>query len=165
MLNPEILIELQKYVEERLEIESFSLKLNESSFDLFQEVQHSEIDNFIKTKRKPTLNQVLFNFIDSTGVKDSIIYKRAGIDRRHFSKIRTNPNYQPRKNTTIALALALELTKEDTDELLGSAGYSLSDSDTNDLVIQYCLEKKIYDINLVNQALDHFDLDPLTGLH
>jgi len=106
----------------------------------------------------------LFSFIDKKGVSDPDIYKKAGIDRRHFSKIRSNPDYRPGKNTVIALALALELNKKETDKLLSSAGYSLSDSDTFDLVIQFCVEKKIYDIHDVNQALDYFSLKPLIGV-
>jgi hypothetical protein len=60
--------------------------------------------------------------------------------------------------------VALELNKNQTDKLLSAAGYSLSDSDTFDLVIQFCLEKKIYDIHQVNQALDYFSLKPLAGV-
>ena len=74
-----------------------------------------------------------------------------------FSKIRSNPDYRPSKNTTIALALALQLDTDDTEELLSAAGYSLSDSNVFDLVIQYCLEHHIHDIYSVNVALDHFD--------
>ncbi|WP_226037496.1 hypothetical protein [Aquibacillus saliphilus] len=164
MLNHHLLMELQEYIEDHLKLESFAFNLNESNYDIQQEVKQNEIDDFIKNKRKPTLNQVLFSFIDAKGVKDSEVYRKAGIDRRHFSKIRTKPGYLPKKNTTIALAFALCLNEADTNELLGAAGYSLSDSDTNDLVIQFCLEKKIYDIDKVNQALDYFNLKPLTGL-
>ena len=63
----------------------------------------------------------------------------------------------------IALALALELNKKETDKLLSSAGYSLSDSDTSDLIVQFYMEKKIYDLIQVNLALDYFSLKPLTG--
>jgi hypothetical protein len=112
----------------------------------------------------PPFSQVLFSFIDKKGFIDSDIYKRAGIDRRHFLKIRSNQDYHPGKNTAIALALALELDTNETDKLLSAAGYSLSDCDTFDLVIQFCLEKGIYDIYNVNQALDYFSLKPLIGL-
>ena len=109
-----------------------------------------ELEDFIKNKRKPTFNQILFSFIDQKGATDSDIYKRAGIDRRHFSKIRSNPDYRPGKNTAIALAIALELNKKETDRLLSAAGFSLSESDTFDLVIRFCLEKKIYDLHTIN---------------
>jgi len=98
--------------------------------------------------------------IDKKGARDSDVYKKAGIDRRHFSKIR-NPAYRPGKNTVIALALALELDKKETDELLSAAGYSLSDRSISVLVILFFLEKKIYDIDAVNQALHYFSQKPL----
>ena len=166
MLSNEILLEMQEYVQNHLITITFdvceSFKYSETR--VFEDIQTIELEDFIKTNRKPTLNQVLFSFIDKKEVSDIEIYKKAGIDRRHFSKIRSNPNYRPRKNTTIALALALELNKNDTEKLLSSAGYSLSDSETSDLVIQFCLKKKIYDIDLVNQALDYFSLKPLSCL-
>lgn len=108
--------------------------------------------------------QVLFSFIDKKGESESEVYKRAGIDRRHFSKIRSDPDYCIGKNSAIALALALELDKKQTDELLSAAGYTLSDSDIFDLVIQFCIERKIYNIYDVNQALDYFSLKPLIGV-
>ncbi len=79
-------------------------------------------------------------------------------------KIRSNPDYRIGKNTAIALAIALELNEKETDNLLGSAGYSLSDSETFDLVIKFCLEKKIYNSDDVNQALVYFSLKPLFGV-
>lgn len=105
----------------------------------------------------------LFSFIDKKGYTDAEVYKKACIDRRLFSKIRSNPNYRLGKNTADALAIALELTKKETEKLLSSAGFSLSENDTFDLVIQFCLEKKIYNIDHVNQALDYFSLKPLNS--
>ncbi len=166
MLDRKLLIELQEYIDSHLRktirnICEYSIHRPEI---LYEEIQPIELENFIQNKRKPTFNQLLFNFIDKKGVSDSDIYKKAGIDRRHFSKIRSNPDYRPGKNTVIALALALELNKKEADRLLSSAGYSLSDSDIFDLVIQFCLEKKIYDVYDVNQALDYFSLKPLIGI-
>lgn len=65
----------------------------------------------------------------------------------------------------LALVIALELNKEETSQLLTAAGYSLSESDTFDLVIQFCLEKKIYDLDTINQALEYFSLKPLAGVY
>ncbi|MGM0901886.1 MAG: hypothetical protein ACQEXB_12425 [Bacillota bacterium] len=165
MLGKEMLIELERYIQNHLDRELVVCKSAEPYIEsekyIVEEIHQNELENFIETHRKPTLNQVLFRFIDQSSARDSDVYKKAGIDRKHFSKIRTNPNYRPRKNTVIALALALELDFEDTDELLGAAGYSLSDSETYDLVIRFCLEKEIYDLYSVNQALDYFSLKPL----
>jgi hypothetical protein len=160
MFDKELLLELQAYIEKHLKPQILQT-FESQSFQKSEELQNIEIEDFIKVKRQPTFNQTLFRYIDKKGASDSDIYKRAGIDRRHFSKIRSNPEYKPGKNTVIALALALELTKKELDKLLGSAGYSLSDSDTFDLVIQFCLEKKIYNFYDINQALDYFSLNPL----
>lgn len=165
MLNKEILLELQDFVDNHLEYISYSLLESPKYIEteILQDIQTIEIEDFIKNNRKPTLQNVLFRFIDSLGKSDSDIYKKAGLDRKHFSKIRSNPNYRPRKNTIIALGLALELKEKEMDELLTSAGYSLSDSETFDLVIKFCIKKNIFDIDLVNQALDYFSLKPLIG--
>jgi hypothetical protein len=162
MFNRELLEELQYYVDTHLQPVFHEMKLYSSEERMIsEEIQNVDIEEFIKIKRQPAFNQTLFRFIDKKGVSDADVYKHAGMDRRHFSKIRSNPEYKPGKNTVIALALALELTKRETDKLLSSAGYSLSDSDTFDLVIQFCLEKKIFDFYDINQALDYFSLNPL----
>lgn len=165
ILNEKMYRELEEFVRLHLEIEKpETLHLSEAPLEkyILQEIIPFEIEDFIKNKRRATFQEVLFSFIDKKGATDSEIYKKAGMDRRHFSKIRSIPNYKIGKNAAIALAFALELKEEDTDSLLSSAGYSLSDSDTFDLVIQFCLEKKIYNIHDVNQALDFFSLKPLT---
>lgn len=165
MLDKKILEELQEYLEYHLDKMIICNQMEAPlEYMIDADIKQSEIEDFINSNRKPTLQKVLFSFIDKKAASDSEVYKKAGIDRKHFSKIRSNPNYRPGKNTIIALALALELTKKETDKLLTSAGYSLSESDTSDLIIQFCLEKKIYDIDYVNQTLDYFSLKPLTGV-
>lgn len=164
MLSKEILLELEQYVEMSLNSLTFSIHYSEeANYNIFESEQNIELEDFIKNHRKPILREVLFSYIDQIGATDAEIYKKAGIDRKLFSKIRTNENYRPGKNTIIALALALELDRDDADDLLGSAGYSLSESETFDLVIQFCFEKKIYNILDVNEALDYFSLKPLSG--
>lgn len=160
MLEKAILEELQEYVDRHLLL--LDLNINES-LDIYYPVEsdQEELDNFINKNRKQSFNQILFAFIDKKGLRDTDVYKKAAIDRRHFSKIRSNPNYRISKKTVVSLAISLELNKEETDQLLGSAGFSLSENDTFDLVIQFCIEKKIYDIDYVNQALDHYNIRPL----
>ena len=99
----------------------------------------------------------LLNLIDKTGKKDSEIYKKANISKQHFSKIRNNPNYKPTKPTAIALALALELDLEQTKELIGRAGYALTNSSKFDLIIQFFIQQKNYNIVEINIALYEFD--------
>lgn len=161
MLTEKLLTELRDYVKSRLaepflESPSIEMMLSDAAINL-------EMEDFINTNRKPSFREVLFKMIDERGFRDSDIYKKAGIDRRHFSKIRTNPKYRVSKNTAIALAIALELDIDETEDLLNSAGYSLSDSETFDLVIQFCIEKKIYNLDAINEALYYFSLKPLSG--
>lgn len=164
MLDNKILKELEAYIQDHIvDIEFNIYQSSESMESINEEIQLVDLEDFIETNRQPTFQQVLFRFIDEKGVSDPVIYKRAAIDRKHFSKIRSNPIYRPSKNTIIALALALELNKKQVEELLISASHSLSNSNTCDLVIQFCLEKKIYNMDDVNLALDYFDQKSLTG--
>lgn len=158
MLDKKLLQELEEYIKEHLLLESvvfYSPIMEEENLEK-ESIFHIEIDDFIKNHQKPPLHRLLFEFIDKKGLSDPQVYKRAGIDRKLFSKIRSKPDYRPGKSTIIALALALELNKEEIDELLESGGFSLSESDTSDLVITFCLEKKIYDVFQVNEYLDYF---------
>ena len=158
MLHELILNDIQDYIENHLSMQKmYSPKeIDEHEIILQSEQMFTmDMEDFINKHRQPTLNQMLFRLIDKSGQSDVDIYKKAGIDRKLFSKIR-KPDYQPGKNTTLALALALQLGKEETDDLLSSAGYSLSDSNIFDLVIQYCLENRIHDMDTVNEALFQF---------
>ena len=99
---------------------------------------------------------MLFRLIDERHLTDPAVYRRANIDRKLFSKIRNNKDYQPKKNTALALAIALELSLDETVDLIGRAGYALSPSSIADLIISYCIETRIYDIFTVNSILfDH----------
>ena len=106
--------------------------------------------------------ETLLKLIDKTGKKDSEIYKKANLSKQHFSKIRNNPEYKPSKPTAIALALALELSLEDTKDLIGRAGYALTSSSKFDLIIQFFIEQGNYNVVEINIALYEFD-QPLIG--
>ena len=108
--------------------------------------------DYLSHIKSKNFNEILFSFIDEKRVKDSEIYKKVDIDRKLFSKIRCNNNYIPRKNVVIKLCFALGLNKANFNKLLNSAGYSLSNT-TFDLVITYCLDNNIYDINIINDYL------------
>ena len=119
--------------------------------------KETDIGEFLGKRRKEAFREMLFQRIDQSGLTDAAIYRKAGMDRRHFSKIRSNGNYRPSKLTVVSLILALELNVEDAEELLEAGGYSLSFSDTSDLIFRFCLEKEIYDLFEVNELLDHYD--------
>ena len=107
--------------------------------------------------------ETLLKLIDERGKKDSEIYKKANISKQHFSKIRNNPNYKPTKPTAIALALALELDLEQTRDLIGRAGYALTNSSKFDLIIRYFIEQKNYNVVEINIALYERDQSLLGG--
>ena len=123
------------------------------------DISVSEADAYLRYNRDLSFNERLFLLIDRTGQKDSDVYKKAHIDRRLFSKIRSNKNYIPCKKTVIALCLALELNREDADALLSSAGYSLSRSDDFDLAIAFCIDKKVFDFFDINEVMVYFGFE------
>lgn len=101
--------------------------------------------------------ETLLKLIDRTGKKDSEIYKKANLSKQHFSKIRNNPNYRPTKPTAIALSLALELDLEATRDLIGRAGYALTNSSKFDLIIRYFIEQHNYNVVEINCVLFEHD--------
>ena len=119
----------------------------------------SEFEVYLVENKDVSFNEMLFRMIDRTNQKDSDVYKKARIDRRLFSKIRSSKKYIPSKKTVIALCLALELSLDDANVLLSSAGYSLSRSSDYDLAISFCFFKRIYDFNDINELLYDLGFD------
>ena len=111
--------------------------------------------DYLSRIESKSFNEILFSFIDESGSKDSEIYKKVDIDRKLFSKIRCDRDYIPRRNVIIKLCFALRLERNEFNKLLNSAGYSLSNS-RFDQVISYCLDNKVYDLDIVNEYLYTF---------
>ena len=104
-------------------------------------------------KVQKSFSQQVLALIDARGLKDTDVYKRANLDRKLFSKIRSHKDYHPTKKTALALAVALQLSLEETEELLQAAGYSLSPSIKDDVIVSYFLERGKPDLYEINEAL------------
>lgn len=120
-------------------------------------VKNKTLQEYMKAMDK-SFAYKLFDLIDSKGMTDVECYKKANVDKKTFSKIKCNPDtYKPSKQTAVAFAIALELTLDETQDLLASAGLTLSRSFTFDKIIRYFLQKGVYDIFEINEALFEFD--------
>ena len=108
-----------------------------------------------------SFRSILFRYLKEKNISEVECYKKANLDRRTFSKIRSDDDYRPSKSTVIALAIALELDFKETEELLGSAGFGLSRFYIEDVIVRYFIESRNYDIFAVNEALFDYNCRPL----
>ena len=123
--------------------------------------QPDEIDDWLMKHREASFQSALLEMINKRGMSYTEFYKAAWMDRKLFSAIKNNPQYQPKKETAIACCLALKLRYSQAAKLLRLAGYALSPANQRDLVIEYCIRNQIWDIDVVNNILYLKSLPPI----
>lgn len=123
--------------------------------------QNRSLDDVVKNVSE-TWSVSLLRLIDEKGYSDVEVYKRANVDRKLFSKMRSNKDYKPKKNTAVAFALALKLNVDETKDFIGRAGYAFSPSSKFDLIVQYFIDNNVYDMMTINLALFEHG-EPLLG--
>ena len=112
------------------------------------------LEELLSRRHEETFSEMLLRLVDEKGfAKDSIVYKRANLERSVFSKLRSNKHYTPSKSTALALCIALELNMDQTKDLLARAGFALSPSNLSDVIVSYFIENQQYDIFEINSAL------------
>lgn len=154
MLTDELLKRLESYIAAQCEIR---IVVSHTSYM----INIAAVEERLRLL-KLTFPQYLLNFIAERGLNEVDVYKRANLDRRIFSKLRNQKGYMPRKRTIIAIALAMELTLDEAQNLLERGGYSLSEYSKEDVIIAFCFDNKICDLFTVNEALDHYGFKPIS---
>lgn len=141
--------------------------INQHHYDeiVFNSFSYDQLDNISSERRfedildqiDETFTQKLFRFIREKKLDEVKVYKKANMTKQHFSKIRSDDDYQPKKETAIALAIGLELSLDETKDLLKSCGYALSQSTYFDLIIEYFIQHRNYDLYEINLVLLKYD--------
>lgn len=149
MMNQEMSLPLQRPIPKDRQVQST------------QAGYESNLDGELKFPKEKTFSEALLDLVDAKGMTDAETYKRSNIDRRLFSKIRSNAGYAPSKSTVLALTIGLRLSVREAQDLLSRAGFAFSPCDKRDVIVRYFLEREEHDMAKVNGALYDFDQELL----
>lgn len=158
-VTDEMILDIEDYIQEK-----YNPPQNETVL-LFQTVSPEVLDKesldvIIETPVE-TFQDTLFKMIKDKNLDEVEIYKQGNISRQLFSKIRSEKDYHPTKNTVFALAIGMHLTIDETSELLDVAGYTFTSASKMDLIIQYFMYHNNYNIFAINEVLDKYELETL----
>lgn len=167
-VSQKLFADIDKYIDDHYVEEKDAYFARPRSFQLEERMEavyapapaKSSLDKMLEHLEE-TFSEMLLRLIDEKGFTDAQAYKRANLDRKHFSKIRNGKDYNPRKKTVLAFAVALELNLDQTLDLLAKAGYTLSHSNRFDIIIEYFIDRRNYDIYEINQVLFQYEQDLL----
>ena len=149
---------LFSYESEETELENTN-DLNELDTNiLYKSYSSNDINKYIESNKDYSdFQTTLFKMIDERNLKDNEVYNKVHIDRRLFSKIRSDKNYHPSKETVLLLGFSLELNELEIEKLLDSASYSLPKNNYYDLIIRFCFINKIYKLTDINNLIDLYN--------
>lgn len=128
---------------------------------LHDSARNHSLDDFIEIQANESFSDLLLRFIRESGMTEVEVYKVAGITAQHFSKIRSDRNYRPTKETVLALAIAMKLDLPTTKDLLRAGGLAFTHASKTDIIVEYYIINQNWDIFEINEALDSYGLKPL----
>ena len=151
------------YRREEKDLDNNQNGILEAESDLLPHFAYKRVDK-ISLEKGLSFSELLFKFIDAGQFNEVELYQHVGVSKSVFSKIRTDDDYQPDKDTVFKFAIGLQLNLEDGIEFLASAGFNFKVSSHRDLVIRHCLSLRKYGLMMVDDLLIQFNEKPLFSL-